>query len=66
MFKSTSKRVYIDLDARKLDFTFSEDMFLVMGCMTFRLNLFPLKDISLNTTFCLNFIGKCLNTSKNV
>ena len=59
MFKSTSNRVYIDLDARKPDFSISEDRFLVMGSMTFRL-----KDISSNTTFCLNFVEKCLNSSK--
>ena len=46
MFESTSTRVYIDLDARKPDFYISEDRFLVMGSMTFRLNLFRLKDIS--------------------
>ena len=67
MLKSTSKRVYIDLDARKTaDFSISEDRFLVMGSMAFRLNLFRLKDISSNTTFCLNFIEKSLNSSKNV
>ena len=66
MFKSTSKRVYIDLDARKSDFSISEDRFLVMGSMAFRLNLFRLKDISSNKTFCLNFVEKCLNSSKNV
>ena len=60
MFKITSKRVYIDLDARKPDFSFSGDRFLVNGFMTFRLNLFPLKDISSNTTFCQNFVEKCL------
>ena len=50
MFKSTSTRVYmyIDLDARKPDFSISEDRFLVMGSMAFRLNLFRLKDISSN------------------
>ena len=46
MSKSTSMRVYIDLDARKPDFSISEDRFLVMGSMAFRLNLFRLKDIS--------------------
>ena len=46
MSKSTSTRVYIDLDARKPDFSISEDRFLVMGSMAFRLNLFRLKDIS--------------------
>ena len=66
MLKSTSKRVYIDLDARIPDFSFSEDRFLVMGSMTFRLNLFPLKDISSNTTFYLNFVEKCLDSSKNI
>ena len=39
--------------------------------MTFRLNPFRLKDISSkdissNTTFRLNFVEKCLNSSKNV
>ena len=64
MFKSTSKRVYIDLDARKSDFFISEDRFIVMGSMTLRLNLFRLKAISSNTTLCLNFVEKCLNSSK--
>ena len=66
MFKRTSKRVYIVLGARKPDISFSEDRFLMMGSMTFCLNLFPLKDISSNTTYCLNFVEKCLNSSKNV
>ena len=46
MFKSTSTRVYIDLDAKKPDFSIFEDRFLVMGSMTFCLNLFRLMDIS--------------------
>ena len=66
MFKRTSKRVYIVLDARKPDFSFFEDRFLVMGSMTFRLNLFALKEISSNTTFCLNVVEKYLHSSKNV
>ena len=61
MFKSASTGVYIDLDARKPDFSISEDRFLVMGSITFQLNLFRLKDIlskeiSSNMTFCLNFV----------
>ena len=51
MFKSTSTRVYSDLDARKPDFSISEDRFLVMGSMTFRLNLFRIKDISSKSHF---------------
>ena len=63
--------MYIDLDARKPDFSISEDKFLVMVSMAFRLNLFRLKDIpskniSPNTTFCLKFVEKCPNSSKNV
>ena len=56
MFKDISTRVYIDLDARKPDYSISVDRFLVMESMTFRLNLFRLKgisskDISSNTIF---------------
>ena len=61
MFESTSTRIYIDLDARKPDFNISEDRFLVMGSMTFCLNLFRLNDISskrhfVEYEFCLNFV----------